>query len=98
MSLRRRGRGKPPGMSIAEEKRPPERGREDEDRSERERAKEPHHDLSNPARDPDETEWPDPYERRSDPRGPEEEGSPRAPSTSEPPPTRNPQDHPEEHS
>ena len=32
------------------------------------RPRDPHHDLNNPARDPDPTEWPDPYERREDPR------------------------------
>ena len=31
---------------------------------------EPHHALNNPAEDPDPTEWPDPYERREDPRDP----------------------------
>jgi hypothetical protein len=30
----------------------------------------PHHALTNPARDPDPTEWPDPYEHREDPRDP----------------------------
>jgi hypothetical protein len=29
---------------------------------------EPHHALSNPAEDPDPTEWPDPYDKREDPR------------------------------
>lgn len=63
--------------------------------------REPHHDLTNPASDPDPTEWPDPYEKRPDPRGPErdeepvedkeegderEERAPRSPSTSEPHP------------
>jgi hypothetical protein len=59
--------------------------------------REPHHDLNNPASDPDPTEWPDPYEERPDPRGPEDEEdavdeadgerkAPRAPSTSEPHP------------
>jgi hypothetical protein len=48
----------------------------------------PHHALNNPVTDPDPTEWPDPYEKRPDPRGPDEEheGGPRPPSTSEPPP------------
>jgi hypothetical protein len=32
--------------------------------------REPHHGLSNPAGDPDPTEWPDPYEHRADPRDP----------------------------
>jgi hypothetical protein len=66
---------------------------------------EPHHALSNPAEEPDPTEYPDPYDRRPDPRDPEavdtpalpsdpekeelEEHAPRAPSTSEPPPPRN---------
>jgi hypothetical protein len=45
---------------------------------------EPHHTLSNPARDPDETEWPDPYEKREDPR--DDAPAPKPPSTSEPHP------------
>jgi hypothetical protein len=45
---------------------------------------EPHHALNNPATDPDETEWPDPYERRKDPRG--DAPAPAPPSTSEPHP------------
>jgi hypothetical protein len=69
------------------------------------REDEPHHALANPAADPDPTEFPDPYERRPDPRGPDEHpgeseadekgrkdpvrGTPRAPSTSEPHPPRN---------
>jgi hypothetical protein len=48
---------------------------------------EPHHALNNPASDPDPTEFPDPYDKREDPRDPErEEDAPRAPSTSDPPP------------
>lgn len=31
----------------------------------------PHHELNNPATDPDPTEWPDPYEKRPDPRDPD---------------------------
>jgi hypothetical protein len=47
----------------------------------------PHHTLSNPAEEPDETEWPDPYEKREDPRGPDSERGPDGSfSTSEPPP------------
>jgi hypothetical protein len=45
--------------------------------------KEPHHSLNNPVEDPDETEWPDPYEKRKDPR--EDAPAPKPPSTSEPP-------------
>jgi hypothetical protein len=33
-------------------------------------AEDPHHALNNPASDPDPTEWPDPYDRREDPRDP----------------------------
>ncbi len=60
----------------------------------------PHHALNNPAVDPDPTEWPDPYEKREDPRGPEEESesgfdSPHPPtgseSTSEPHPSKDPE-------
>jgi hypothetical protein len=48
---------------------------------------EPHHALSNPVGDPDPTEYPDPYEKREDPRGPDsEQGAQRGPSTSEPHP------------
>jgi len=48
---------------------------------------EPHHTLNNPASDPDPTEFPDPYDRREDPRDPErDEDAPRSPSTSDPPP------------
>jgi hypothetical protein len=48
---------------------------------------EPHHTLNNPASDPDPTEFPDPYDKREDPRDPErDEDAPRAPSTSEPHP------------
>jgi len=37
----------------------------------------PHHVLNNPATDPDPTEWPDPYERRDDPRyPPDPDGAP----------------------
>jgi hypothetical protein len=58
--------------------------------------KEPHHALNNPAVDPDATEYPDPFEKRDDPRDPvdpdgapfgEEPHSPAgAESTSEPNP------------
>ena len=30
----------------------------------------PHHALNNPVTDPDPTEWPDPYDKREDPRDP----------------------------
>ncbi len=34
--------------------------------------RDPHHELNNPIDDPDPTEWPDPYEKRPDPRDPED--------------------------
>jgi hypothetical protein len=47
----------------------------------------PHHELNNPVvDDPDPTEWPDPYDQREDPRGPDSGGIPGATSTSEPHP------------
>lgn len=52
--------------------------------------RDPHHELNNPATDPQPDEWPDPYDRRPDPRAPYDEGEePRTPafgavSTSEP--------------
>ena len=32
--------------------------------------RDPHHELNNPVGEPDPTEYPDPYERRDDPRDP----------------------------
>jgi hypothetical protein len=53
--------------------------------------------LSNPASDPDPTEWPDPYDRREDPRFPREADeagdahtAPGSLSTSEPRPDIHP--------
>ena len=47
---------------------------------------EPHGELSNPARDPDPTEYPDPFDKRPDPRDPDaDEPAPRPQSTSDPP-------------
>jgi hypothetical protein len=70
-------------------------GRDPGDRS---RDPDPHHALNNPAEDPDPTEWPDPYDRREDPRAPgdvEQVGDEPHPqtgseSTSEPPPGQDP--------
>jgi len=47
---------------------------------------EAHHALNNPVGEPDETEWPDPYDRREDPRG-EEHPPTGSTSTSEPHPS-----------
>ena len=67
------------------------------------RGQEPHHALNNPVTDPDPAEWPDPYEKRDDPRdGPapfiEDTDAPEptypakdAPSTSEPHPDQDPE-------
>jgi hypothetical protein len=77
-----------------EEKRPsgfPEPpARDPGDRSQDEEA---HHALNNPIDDPDETEWPDPYERREDPRG---VPGPGGPSTSEPHHSQDPEAEPSE--
>ena len=42
------------------------------DPGDRSRDPSPHHALNNPVGEPDPTEWPDPYERREDPREPAE--------------------------
>ena len=64
-------------------------------------AQEPHHELGNPARDPDPTEWPDPYEKRPDPKDPPDPDhepfgedphpAPGSTSTSEPHPSQDPE-------
>jgi hypothetical protein len=59
-------------------------------KGDRSRDPEPHHALNNPVGEPDETEWPDPYEEREDPRD-EEHPPTGSTSTSEPPPERHPQ-------
>jgi hypothetical protein len=52
----------------------------------------PHHALNNPVGEPDPTEWPDPYDRRLDPRDPEgETPATGAQSTSEPHPSQDPE-------
>jgi hypothetical protein len=67
----------------------------------RDREREPHRKLNNPASDPDPTEWPDPYERRPDPLDSDaDDGAPGherghalpgATSTSQPHPDEDPQ-------
>jgi len=52
------GRGQPPGSDPGD--------------ISREQHPDPHHSLNNPVGEPDPTEWPDPYERRPDPRFPEQ--------------------------
>jgi hypothetical protein len=63
--------------------------------------KDPHHALNNPVTDPDPTEYPDPFDKREDPRDPvDPDGLPfgdephpqtGAASTSEPPPAQDPE-------
>lgn len=63
--------------------------------------KDPHHALNNPVGEPDPTEWPDPYEKREDPRDPGDPNDPLtgaephpatgAESTSEPHPSEDPE-------
>jgi hypothetical protein len=61
----------------------------------------PHHALNNPADQPDPSEWPDPYERRPDPRDPDAPSFGEAPhpqtgseSTSDPHPQEDPEAEP----
>jgi hypothetical protein len=54
---------------------------------------EPHHALNNPVGEPDETEWPDPYEQREDPRD-QEHPPTGSTSTSEPHPSQDPEAEP----
>lgn len=79
---------------------PEPRGRDPGDRS---RDRTPHHALGNPVDAPDETEWPDPYDKREDPLEPprgEEfgEDQPHPPSgaesTSSPHPSQDPEAEP----
>ena len=70
----------------------------------------PHHELNNPADNPDPTEWPDPYDKRPDPRdgggrgsnstdepfGDESHTPTGATSTSEPHPDQDIENDPEE--
>jgi hypothetical protein len=56
--------------------------------------RDPHHPLNQPAEDPDPTEWPDPYDKRKDPR--EHRPHPGDQSTSEPPPSQDPEAEPHE--
>jgi hypothetical protein len=51
---------------------------------------EAHHALNNPVEEPDETEWPDPYDKREDPRA-EDHPPSGSTSTSEPHPSQDPE-------
>lgn len=65
--------------------------------SDEKKNRDPHHDLNVPVGEPDPTEWPDPYDRRPDPRAPDGEAgdAPHPPtgatSTSEPHPSQDPE-------
>ena len=64
------------------------------DEGDRSRDPTPHHALNNPVVDePDETEWPDPYEQRPDPRD-EDHPPTGSTSTSEPHPSQDPEAEP----
>lgn len=52
---------------------------------------EPHDALDDPVDEPDETEWPDPYDKRPDPRF-QDHPPAGSESTSEPHPSRSPSD------
>src|SRR3954454_17402546 len=83
-----------PGEAVSGFPEPP--GKDPGDRS---GDREPHHELSNPAEDPDPTEWPDPYDKRPDPRLGDSDGTaepkPHTPtgatSTSKPHPSEDPE-------
>lgn len=81
----------PPGTAVSGFPEPPGPGSTDTSAS-------PHERLNHPVGDPDPTEWPDPYDRREDPRDPPDPDGlpfgeePHAPtgsmSTSEPHPSQ----------
>jgi hypothetical protein len=55
--------------------------------------RDPHHPLNNRVGEPDETEWPDPYEEREDPRAGDHPPT-GSHSTSEPHPAQDPEAEP----
>jgi len=55
--------------------------------------RDPHHSLNNPVGEPDETEWPDPYDQREDPRDADHPPT-GSTSTSEPHPAQDPEAEP----
>jgi hypothetical protein len=55
--------------------------------------RDPHHELNNPVGEPDETEWPDPYDKREDPRAKDHPPT-GSRSTSEPHPSQDPEAEP----
>jgi hypothetical protein len=77
---------------MEEDEQPPTGFPEPPGRDPGDRSKDPtpHHALNNPIGEPDETEWPDPYDQREDPR---DEPHPQtgSTSTSEPHPSQDPE-------
>jgi hypothetical protein len=67
----------------------------DDEPGDRSRDPTPHSSLNNPVDEPDPTEWPDPYEKREDPRG-AERPVPGSTSTSAPHPAQDPEAEPAE--
>ncbi len=65
----------------------------DPDEGDRSNDPEPHHALNNPVGEPDETEWPDPYDRREDPRD-QDHPPTGSESTSDPHPSQDPEAEP----
>jgi hypothetical protein len=55
--------------------------------------RDPHHQLNHPVDEPDETEWPDPYDKREDPRD-EDHPQTGSTSTSQPHPSQDPEAEP----
>lgn len=98
-------RRNPEGEEVAIEHRDDRAAAEREVAERRQDQRDPHHGLNQPASDPDPTEYPDPYERRADPRDPatvdtpadpadppaseKRDEPPQDPSTSDPHPPRN---------
>lgn len=64
-----------------------------DDAADRSQDRDPHSALNNPVGEPDDTEWPDPYEQREDPRA-EEHPPTGSTSTSEPHPSQDPEAEP----
>ena len=88
-------------MEDREQDQPLDRSQEERELTEERLAADPHNALNNPVGEPDPTEWPDPYEKREDPRDPPDPDGlpfgeePHPPtgstSTSEPHPSQDPE-------
>jgi hypothetical protein len=95
------------GMSADQERDRPATGFPEppgQDPGDHSRDRDPHHALNTPVGEPDPTEWPDPYDRREDPRDPadpdhapfgaEPHPATGSRSTSEPHPAQDPEAEP----